>query len=115
MTKLRQLDRASTVKNFVAAVQYLKTHPQTTGSVGCTGFCWGGSMTNQVAVNAPDLKAAVPYYGGAPSTADVPKIRASMLCHYAGEDPRINQGIPEFENAMKKAGIDYERTPGRPC
>lgn len=108
MGKLRQLDRASTVKNFVAAVQYLKTHPQTTGSVGCTGFCWGGSMTNQVAVNAPDLKAAVPYYGGVPSVEDVPKIKASMLCHYAGEDQRINQGIPEFEDAMKKAGIDYK-------
>jgi carboxymethylenebutenolidase len=108
MNKIRQLDRAATVKNFVAAVQYLKTHPQTTGSVGCTGFCWGGSMTNQVAVNAPDLKAAVPYYGGVPSAEDVPRIKASMLCHYAGEDQRINQGIPEFENAMKKAGIDYK-------
>jgi carboxymethylenebutenolidase len=65
-------------------------------------------MTNQVAVNAPDLKAAVPYYGGVPAVADVHKIRASMLCHYAGEDQRINQGIPEFEDAMKKAGIDYQ-------
>ncbi len=108
MDKLRQLDRASTVKHFVAAVQYLKTHPQTTGSVGCTGFCWGGAMTNQVAVNAPDLKAAVPYYGSVPSAADVSKIKASMLCHYAGEDQRINQGIPEFEDAMKKAGIEYK-------
>jgi len=108
MGKLRQLDRASTVKHFVAAVQYLKTHPQTTGNVGCTGFCWGGAMTNQVAVNAPDLNAAVPYYGSVPSAADVPKIKASMLCHYAGEDQRINQGIPEFENAMKKTGIDYK-------
>ncbi len=108
MNKMRQLDRAATVKNFVAAVQYLKTHPQTTGNVGCTGFCWGGSMTNQVAVNSPDLKAAVPYYGGVPSVEDVPRIKASMLCHYAGEDQRINQGIPEFEDAMKKAGIDYK-------
>lgn len=108
MGNLRQLDRAATVKHFAAAVQYLKTHPQTTGSVGCTGFCWGGAMTNQVAVNAPDLKAAVPYYGTVPATADVPKIKASMLCHYAGEDQRINQGIPEFEDAMKKAGIDYK-------
>ena len=106
--RMRQLDGATTAKHYVAAVQYLKTHPQTTGSVGCTGFCWGGAMTNQVAVNAADLKAAVPYYGSVPSVEDVPKIKASMLCHYAGEDARINQGIPEFENAMKKAGIDYK-------
>jgi carboxymethylenebutenolidase len=91
MSKLRQLDRASTVKHFVAAVQYLRPHPQTTGSVGCTGFCWGGGITNQVAVNAPDLRAAVPYYSSVPSAEDVPKIKASMLCHYAGEDQRINQ------------------------
>jgi carboxymethylenebutenolidase len=106
--RMRQLDQTTTTKHYVAAVQYLKTHPQTTGSVGCTGFCWGGGVTNQVAVNAADLKAAVPYYGSVPSVEDVPKIKASMLCHYAGEDARINQGIPEFENAMKKAGIDYK-------
>jgi carboxymethylenebutenolidase len=107
MGKMRQLDSATTVKNFAAAVRYLKTHPQTTGSVGCTGFCWGGGITNQVAVNAPDLKAAVPYYGSVPAAEDVPKIKASMLCHYAGEDKRINAGIPDFEAALKKAGVDY--------
>ena len=55
-----------------------------------------------------DLKAAVPYYGSVPAVEDVPKIKASMLCHYAGEDKRINEGIPAFEEAMKKAGIDYQ-------
>jgi carboxymethylenebutenolidase len=80
--KMRNLDRAATAKNFVAAVEYLRTHPQTTGNVGCTGFCWGGAMTNQVAVNAPELKAAV--------------------------DQRINAGIPGFEAALKKAGTDYQ-------
>lgn len=108
MGKMRQLDYAATVKNFTAAVRYLQTHPQTTGSVGCTGFCWGGAMTNQVAVNAPQLKAAVPYYGSVPAAADVPKIKASMLCHFAGEDTRINEGIPAFEEALKKAGIEYQ-------
>ncbi len=105
---MRELDSKATVENFVAAVAYLKTNPLTTGKVGCTGFCWGGSMTNQVAVNAPDLNAAVPYYGGQPATEDVPKIKASMMMHYAGEDERINQGIPEFEEALKKAGIEYK-------
>lgn len=108
MGKMRALDQAATVKNFTAAVKYLQTHPQTNGKVGCTGFCWGGGMTNQVAVNSPDLKAAVPYYGSVPAVEDVPKIKASMLCHYAGEDKRINEGIPAFEEAMKKAGIDYQ-------
>lgn len=103
-----QLNREETVKNFVAAVKYLKTHPRSTGKVGCTGFCWGGAMTNQVAVNAPDLDAAVPYYGSTPAPEDVPKIKAKVMAHYAGDDERINSGIPAFEEAMKKAGIEYQ-------
>jgi carboxymethylenebutenolidase len=102
-----KIDNEATKKDFVAAVQYLKTNPMSTGKVGCTGFCWGGSMTNQVAVNAPDLVAAVPYYGGQPVAEDVPKIKAAMLLHYAGNDDRINAGIPAFEEALKKAGIEY--------
>ena len=103
-----QLDREETVKNFVAAVKYLKTHPRSTGKVGCTGFCWGGAMTNQVVVNAPDLDAAAPYYGSAPATEDVPKIKAPVMAHYAGNDERINAGIPAFEEALKQAGIEYQ-------
>ena len=104
---LGQLNTEATIGNFVAAVQYLKTHPLSSGTVGCTGFCWGGGMTNQVAVNAPDLDAAVPFYGSQPASADVPKIRASVLCHYAGLDTRINAGIDAFEAALKAANIDY--------
>ena len=103
-----QLDRQQTVNNFVAAVKYLETHPRTTGKVGCTGFCWGGAMTNQVAVNSPDLDAAVPYYGSTPASEDVPKIRAKMMAHYASDDERINSGIPAFEEALKQAGIEYQ-------
>jgi carboxymethylenebutenolidase len=103
-----QLDGPSTTKNFVAAVQYLKTHPLSTGKAGCTGFCWGGAMTNQVAVNCPDLIAAVPYYGMQPALEDVPKIKASLLLHYAGEDERIDKGIPAFEEALKKASVEYQ-------
>jgi len=98
-TKMRELDREATVKNYVAAVQYLKTHPKSTGKVGCTGFCWGGSMTNQVAVNSADLTAAVPFYGSQPAVEDVPKIKASMLCQYGGDDTRI---------ALKAAGIEHK-------
>lgn len=107
-TLMRELDGASTIKNFVAAVQYLKTHPQSTGKVGCMGFCWGGGMTNKVAVNASDLAAAVPFYGSQPAVEDVPKIKASLLCHYAGLDNRINAGIEAFEAALEEAAIEYK-------
>jgi len=108
VTMIRELDGEKTTKNFVAAVKYLKTHPLSTGKVGCTGFCWGGAMTNQVAVNEPDLDAAVPYYGRQPATEDVPRIKAPVMAHYAGDDARINEGIPAFEEALKKAGIEYK-------
>jgi carboxymethylenebutenolidase len=104
----KQLDSEKTVKNFVAAVKYLKTNPLSTGKVGCTGFCWGGAMTNQVAVNAPDLNAAVPYYGMQPSSEDVEKIKAPIMAHYAGNDERVNAGIPAFEEALKKYHKEYQ-------
>ncbi len=103
----KKLDNDETVKNFTAAVKYLETHPNSNGKVGCTGFCWGGAMTNQVAVNAPTLKAAVPYYGRQPAVEDVPKIKAAILAHYAENDPGINAGIQTFEEALKKANIEY--------
>jgi carboxymethylenebutenolidase len=90
---MRKLDAAATVKNNVAAVKYLKTHPQSTGKVGCMGFCWGGGMVNQMAVNSPDLLAVVPFYGRQPAVEDV---------------PRINAGIPAFEEALKKANVEYQ-------
>ncbi|MFC1819969.1 dienelactone hydrolase family protein [Thermodesulfobacteriota bacterium] len=107
-TMFRELDGESTVKNYIAAVEYLKTHPVSNGNVGVIGFCWGGGMANQLAVNSPDLKAAVPFYGRQPAPEDVPKIKASLLLHYAGNDNRINKGIPAFEEALKKASIDYQ-------
>jgi carboxymethylenebutenolidase len=106
-TMIGELDNEKTVKNFVAAVKYLETHPLSTGKVGCTGFCWGGGMTNQVAVNTPELAAAVPYYGRQPSPEQVPSIKAPILAHYAENDSFINPGIPAFEEALKKAGIEY--------
>jgi carboxymethylenebutenolidase len=105
---IQKLDKEATIKNLTAAVKYLKTSPLTTGKVGCTGFCWGGGMTNQVAVNAPDLNAAVPYYGAQPKAEDVAKIKCPMLLQYAGNDERINQGIPEFEKALKEAKVEYQ-------
>jgi len=103
-----KLNSEQTTKDFVAAVKYLKTHPLSTGKVGCTGFCWGGGMANQVAVNAPDLDAVVPYYGNQPSAEDVAIINAPIMAHYAGNDQRINAGIPAFEEALKKNNKEYQ-------
>jgi carboxymethylenebutenolidase len=105
---MAKLDDESTIKNYVAAVKYLKTHSMSTGRVGVVGFCWGGGMANQVAVNAPDLVAAVPYYGLQAAAEDVPKIKAALLLHYAGLDERINEGIPAFEAALKAAAVNYQ-------
>jgi carboxymethylenebutenolidase len=107
-TLIQKLDRGATIKNFVAAAKYLKTHPQSTGKVGVMGFCWGGGMANQVAVNSRDVKAVVPFYGMQPVAEDVAKIRASLLLHYAGNDQWINQGIPTYEAALKKARVEYK-------
>ena len=104
----QSLDSQSTTQNYLAAVRYLKTHPLSTGKIGVIGFCWGGTMANQVAVNSPDVIAVVPYYGGQPAAEDVPKIKASLLLHYAGVDERINKGIPAYEEALKKASIEYK-------
>jgi len=108
VTLIGQLDMQSTIQNYVAAVKYLKTHSASTGKVGVVGFCWGGAMANQLAVNAPDLTAAVPFYGRQPASEDVPKIKASLLLHYAGLDEGINKGIAAYETALKKASIDYK-------
>ena len=108
VSMIGQLDKDKTIKDFVAAVKYLKTQPLSTGKVGCTGFCWGGGMTNQMAVNCPDLDAAVPYYGMQPTPEQIPSIKAPILAHYAGEDARINQGIPAFEEALKKNKKEYQ-------
>ena len=102
-----KLDDEETLGNFLAAVEYLKTHPQSTGKVGVTGFCWGGRMANLLAVHSPDVQAAVPFYGSQPTAEDVHRIQASLLLHYAGLDERINRGIPAFEAALKEANVNY--------
>jgi len=102
------LDSGQTIQNAVAAVAYLADHPASTGKVGAVGFCWGGAMSNQVAVNSPAISATVAYYGRQPSADQVAKIKASMMLHYAGLDERINAGIPDFEAALKSNGVNYE-------
>jgi carboxymethylenebutenolidase len=102
-----QLDRPQTVQNAVAAVAFLKDQDGTTDRIGVIGFCWGGGMTNQVAVHSADVAAAVPYYGSQPASEDVAKIEAPLLLQYAGVDERINAGIPAYEEALQAAEVDY--------
>ncbi|HEV8700696.1 MAG TPA: dienelactone hydrolase family protein [Candidatus Polarisedimenticolia bacterium] len=102
-----KLDPDVTILNLKAAVAFLAKHPKTTGKVGAVGFCWGGGMAGELAVQSPDLRAAVVYYGRQPRTADVPRITAPLLLHYAGLDTRINEGVPAFEEALKQAGKKY--------
>lgn len=101
------LDPAATLNEALAALAFLKTHPDGTGKVGAVGFCWGGALVNQLAVHAPDLNAAVAFYGRVPQAADVPRIQAPLLLHYAGLDDRINAGIAGYETALKAAGKAY--------
>jgi carboxymethylenebutenolidase len=102
-----KLDPATTVANAVATVAYLRSHPDGNGKVGAVGFCWGGGLVNQLAVNDPTLNAAVAYYGRTPDPADAVKIKAPLLLHYAGLDTRINEGVPAYRAALDKAGVTY--------
>jgi carboxymethylenebutenolidase len=103
-----KLDAAKNLQNFIKAFDYLKARKDCTGKTGCVGFCWGGALSNQLAVNVPDLKAAVAFYGRQPEAADMPKIKAAVQLHYGGLDERVNAGIPAYEEALKKAGVVYE-------
>ena len=106
---IQALDRGQTVANAVATVQFLKNHERSNGKVGAIGFCWGGGVVNQTAVEAgADLAAGVVYYGQSPSPEEVDRIEARMLLHYAGLDERINAGVPDYEEALKAAGVDYQ-------
>ena len=102
------LDAGATVQNGVATVAYLEDNDVTNGNVGAIGFCWGGGLVNRLAVTAPDLKAGVVYYGAQPPAADVPKIKAAMLLHYAGLDDRINAGIEAYRKALTDNGKEFE-------
>ena len=108
-TKFQQLKADESLKNFMNVFPYLKTRKDANGNFGCVGFCWGGAMANNLAVNVPELKAAVAYYGRQPNLEDVPKIKAAVQLHYAGMDERINAGMAAYEEALKKAGVTYEQ------
>ena len=105
----QKLEAEKSRADFVAAFEWLKASDATTGRVGAVGFCWGGGMVNWLATRRADLGAAVAFYGSSPDPADVAKIHAPLLVQSAEVDPRINERWPEFEAALKAAGIAWER------
>jgi len=102
------LDAGKRTEDLVTAAGYLKSRPECTGKIGVVGFCFGGGIANLLAVRLPDLAAAVPFYGAQPAAADVAKIKAPLLIHYAALDDRINKGWPAYEAALKAHGVKYE-------
>jgi carboxymethylenebutenolidase len=102
-----KLEQPKTQEDFIAAAALLRGQRESNGKLGVVGFCYGGSMSNLLATRLPELKAAVPFYGGAPPLDLVPKIKAEMLLHFASTDERINAAWPAYEEALKKAGVKY--------
>ena len=104
----RQRDRNEMLEDFIAAFEYLKAHKDCNGKIGVVGFCFGGWISNMMAVKVPDLSAAVPYYGSQPSEEDVAKINAPLMVHNAGLDKRVNAGWPAYEKALKEHKKEYQ-------
>ncbi len=103
-----KLDQTKTRQDFLAAAKLLRTVEGGNGKLGVVGFCYGGGMSNFLATQLPDLQAAAPFYGPAPPVEDVAKIKARMLIVLAANDERVNAGWPDYEAALKKAGVHYE-------
>jgi carboxymethylenebutenolidase len=109
-TMQKSLDQVKLRKDMVNSARYLRSHPLSSHKLGATGFCWGGGMTNDLAVTlGGDLNAGVPFYGRAPDTAHVSKIRAALMLQFAADDTRVNATWPEYEAALKANGVVYEK------
>lgn len=103
-----RVDPVKLMNDFFAAIEFLLSEGRTTGKVGITGFCYGGAVSNAAAVAYPELAAAVPFYGRQADPADVGKIKAPLLLHFAEEDPRVNATWPAYEAALKANGNVYQ-------
>jgi carboxymethylenebutenolidase len=103
-----KLNAENNLQNFLKGFDYLKTRKESNGNFGCVGFCWGGALANQIAVHSSLVKASVAFYGRQPKPEEVSKIKGAVQLHYGGLDTRINEGIPAYEEALKKANIPYE-------
>lgn len=107
-TMQRKRDRGEMLEDFIAAYDTLKSNKKCSGKVGVVGFCFGGWISNMMAVRVPDLQAAVPFYGGQPAAEDVPKINAPLMLQYAELDQRVNAGWPAYEEALKANDKEYQ-------
>jgi carboxymethylenebutenolidase len=108
-TMQSSLDQAKLRRDMLNSAKYLKAHKASNGKLGVTGFCWGGGVTNWLAVSlSGELQAAVPFYGVAPQAGQVGRIKAALLAHYAGNDPYVNPTRPGYEKALKAAGVRYQ-------
>jgi len=102
------VDRAKMTEDFIAVAKWLKSHRDGNGKLGSVGFCFGGGITNTLAVRlGADLNAGAPFYGGQPKAEDVPKIKAPLMLHYVGNDARVNAGWPPYEEALKANKVNY--------
>ena len=105
----RKVDDAKKLEDLAAAAAWLKSRTDCSGKIGVTGFCYGGSVSNTLAVRmGGDLGAAAPFYGGAPAAADVPKIKAAILVHHGELDTRLVQDWPAYEAALTTASVTYQ-------
>jgi carboxymethylenebutenolidase len=100
-------NRDEMLEDFIAAYEFLKVNKECTGKVGVVGFCFGGWISNMMAVRIPDLKAAVPFYGGQPTAEETAKIKAPLLLQYAELDTRVNAGLADYEVALKANKVEY--------
>lgn len=104
----KKRDRNEMLEDFIASYHYLKNHENCNGKVGVVGFCFGGYMSNMMAVRLPNLGAAVPYYGRQPEDEDAKKIKAPLLLQYAELDTRVNAGWPAYEKVLQENNIEYQ-------
>jgi carboxymethylenebutenolidase len=107
MALFAKVDQQKMIEDFAAAAAWLKARPDTTGRLGVVGFCFGGNVTNTLAVRMPDLSAAVPFYGAPPAAADVPKIKAAILVHQAALDTRLASTWPAYDAELTAAKIPH--------
>jgi carboxymethylenebutenolidase len=103
-----KIEAPKNINNFLKGLEYLRSQEDSNGKTATIGFCWGGALSNQLAVNDPQLNAAVSYYGRQPESSDVAKIKAAVQLHYGELDERINAGIPAYEESLKAAKTRYE-------
>jgi carboxymethylenebutenolidase len=107
-TLQKERNRDEMLEDFIAAFEYLKEHENCNGNIGVVGFCFGGWISNMMAVRLPHLKASVPFYGGQPTAEEAAQIKTPLVLHYAGLDERVNEGWPDYEKILQENNIEHK-------